>query len=85
MAEADDITQMLTCPETGQRLEPLDDERLSRLNEAIRDGSLVDDSGQRVERTLQGALVREDGQVAYAVHDDIPNLLLEDRIRLGQI
>ena len=71
------------CPETGQPLERIDDELCASLNEAVEAGELVDDNGDPVERRLQDGLVRSDGQFVYPIRDDIPNLVIADRIPVG--
>ncbi|MFP4600228.1 MAG: hypothetical protein ACOC9J_01865 [Persicimonas sp.] len=82
MATSDTFFDALRCPETGQTLRRLGDERLDELNNAIRNGELSNEAGESVERTLEGALVREDEDVAYPIRDGVPNLLMGDRITL---
>lgn len=82
MAASETFHESLRCPETGQELSPLGDERLDDLNEAIRSGELTNEAGEPVERTLESALVREDDDVAYPIRDGVPNLLMGDRISL---
>lgn len=76
------MSEIYRCPQTQQALVELDEARLAKLNEAIRDGEVTDDAGSVVEETLEAGLVREDGAYVYAVRAGVPNLLLSDRIAL---
>ncbi len=84
MASAETLSELLRCPETHQALSPLDASELEELNEAIRNGELTNEAGESVEETLDEGLVREDGTIVYPVRDGVPNLLLNDRIRLDR-
>jgi uncharacterized protein YbaR (Trm112 family) len=79
---AKELLDILVCPETRQPLREVSADVLSRLNEAISRGTLVNRSGQRVEEQLAGGLVREDGQVLYPIIDDIPIMLEGESIML---
>ena len=74
----------LCCPETRQSLDPADEELCDELNAGIQEGELCDESGEVVDRSIEGALVRSDGEVAYPIRNGIPNLLLDDRIPLEE-
>ena len=80
-----DFVAMLRCPESRQTLELASATLVERLNKAIQDGKLRNVGGQTVERRLDGALQRSDGQVAYPIIDDIPILLMDDGIPLEQV
>lgn len=66
------ILERLRCPTTQQPLSLMDPERLAALNEAVAE----------VSGTLDAALVREDGAVAYPVRGDVPMLLPDEAIAL---
>jgi uncharacterized protein YbaR (Trm112 family) len=55
---------------------------LGSVNARVRDGSLRNRAGTRVERELSEALVREDGRVLFPVEDGIPAMLIEESIEL---
>jgi uncharacterized protein YbaR (Trm112 family) len=80
-----DILSILRCPENRTPLSPASDETLRRVNEAIRDGRLVNCAGQILENPLDGGLVREDGTLLYPIIDGIPVLLRDDAILLEQL
>ncbi|GAB6166989.1 hypothetical protein JCM19992_29890 [Thermostilla marina] len=79
-----EIIDLLACPETHASLAVADDELVAKLNEAVRAGTLVNRAGDKVNEPLQGALVREDGRVAYPVRESIPVLLIPKGIPLDQ-
>ncbi|MDB6164196.1 MAG: hypothetical protein JWL98_1628 [Xanthomonadaceae bacterium] len=79
------LLDILACPATRQSLSVLEARGLQALNRAISEGAI-----RRVDGTPQGepvkqALVTRDRKLAYRVEDDIPVLLVEDGIALGQI
>ncbi len=80
-----ELLAMLRCPEDHSRLRLADGELLARLNAAAGKGSLKNRAGQKIEKSLDGALVRADGQVAYPIVDEIPILLVDEGIRLADL
>jgi uncharacterized protein YbaR (Trm112 family) len=80
-----ELLEKLVCPETRMRLAAADAALLARLNAAIAAGRVVNRAGHRVERAIEGGLVREDGQVLYPVIDRIPSLLVDRAIPLAQV
>jgi uncharacterized protein YbaR (Trm112 family) len=80
-----ELLELLVCPETRQSLAVADDELVARLNRAIEARQLKNKVGQPLEKTLDGALVREDGRVVYPVQDGIPVMLVDDGILLEQL
>ena len=80
-----ELLAMLRCPEDRSRLTAADAELLARLNSAVASGRLKNRAGQTIEKPLDGALVRADGQVAYPIIDEIPILLVDEGIRLAEM
>ena len=74
---------MLRCPETRQTLRLIDAAQLTQLNEQIAARTLQNRSGTKLERPLDGGLVREDGQIVYPILDRIPILLADEGISLS--
>jgi uncharacterized protein YbaR (Trm112 family) len=74
----EELLELLACPETRQPLRMAEPEVLERLNAAIRSGSLSNVGGELQEAQLEGALVREDGRIAYPIVDGIPVLLVDE-------
>jgi uncharacterized protein YbaR (Trm112 family) len=58
---------------------------MRRINAAVRAGRLINLAGKRLEETIRGGLLREDGALLYPIIDDIPVLLHDDAISLDQL
>ncbi len=80
-----EVLTILRCPEDGSRLSPASDNLVRRINAAIRDRRLLNRAGKRLEGSLDGGLVREDGAILYPIIDEIPVLLRDDAIALEQV
>ena len=78
-----DLLEILACPETHQPLREADTDQVAALNGRIEAGDLTNVGGEAVEGPLDGALVREDGKLAYPIRDRIPVLLVHEGIPLG--
>lgn len=79
---SEELLKILVCPETKQPVRLLEPAELQRVNESIRKGQLRNRGGQLVDVPLDGALVREDGRVAYPIRTDIPVILVEESFEL---
>lgn len=80
-----DLLAILVCPETHQPLRLAPVEIVEKLKALQADGKLLNRAGQPFSEPLQAALVREDGQYAYPVCDDIPIMLIDEALPLQQI
>ena len=76
------ILPLLQCPSHGGPLRAATEAETARLNAAIAAGTLANVGGAKVEEALTEALVSESGDLAYAVRDGIPILLVEDGLPL---
>ena len=76
------LVEILVCPETRRPVRVASAEELARVNAGVRGGTLRNRSGQRVERELSEALMRDDGRVLFPVDDGIPSMLIEESIPL---
>lgn len=81
---SDDFLRLLRCPLSHQPLTPAGAELLEQVNRAVREGRLVNRAGEPVTRPLDSGLVNAAGTLLYAIHDDIPCLLADEAIDLGQ-
>ena len=79
---AEKFLKLLVCPETRTPLAPADAQLVSRLNGAVARRELKNKAGRVLSTPIEGALIREDGQVAYPVVDNIPMLVVDEGISL---
>ena len=80
-----ELLEILVCPESKQTLKPADADILNRVNQAVREGGLRNQGGDRVKDSIEEGLVREDGKILYPVKDNIPVMLLDEAIRLDTL
>lgn len=85
MAIDTELLQILVCPEDRTPLAEADPALLGKLNDAINKGVLQSRDGKLVDEALGSALVRQDGQYAYPVREEIPIMLIGEAIPLAQI
>jgi len=78
-----ELLDILVCPETKQPVRMADGATLSRLNAAIAGGAVKNRGGEPVTQPVLEGLVREDGLLLYPVRDDIPIMLIDEGIPLG--
>jgi uncharacterized protein YbaR (Trm112 family) len=81
----DSLLAILVCPDDKSKLTRADRALVERLNAAIGKRKLVSKGGHSITETVDGALVRADGRIAYAVRDDIPDLIVHEGIPLDQL
>ena len=79
-----EFLEILRCPDDHSRLAAADANMLVRLNAEVAAGRLRNRGGRRVEKQLDGALVRADGKVAYPIIDQIPILLVDEGIFVAE-
>jgi uncharacterized protein YbaR (Trm112 family) len=77
------LLKILVCPETRTPLSLADDALMAKLNAAIAAGRVANQGGRLLTDILSGGLVCADGGVLYPIVDDIPVLLIDERIPLG--
>jgi len=80
-----DLLEILACPETKEPVHPADDALIARVNAAIEAGGLTSRDGQKIERTLDGGLLRQDGKVLYPVRGGIPIMLVDEAILVENV
>ena len=79
------LLEILVCPDTRQPIHEADPDLVRRLNAAIAGGSVKNRAGEVVRDAVEGALVREDGKVAYPVREGIPIMLIDEAIGLADL
>ncbi len=80
-----DLLGLLRCPQSHQPLHLADSNLVVRFNKSIDAGHILDATSQTVLDRVDALLVREDGQLAYCIRDDIADLLVESALRLDQL
>jgi uncharacterized protein YbaR (Trm112 family) len=84
MAISQELLDILVCPETKQPVVLAESDLLEKLNGQIQDGTLKNRIGETVSETIDSALVREDKSCCYPIRDDIPVMLIDEAIPLGE-
>lgn len=74
------LLEILCCPVSKTPLIVLSQDKLDKLNGAVKSGDALYIDGKKVANPLQEALITEDGKVIYDVQDDIPIMLEEKGI-----
>ena len=84
MTISKELLDILACPETKQPLTLAEPTLLARMNDRIRQGQLTNRRGTPVAEPIDGGLVRQDGRYLYPIRDDIPIMLIDEAIPLGE-
>ena len=79
-----ELLDILVCPENKTPVKLVGDDVLANVNAAITGGSAKNRAGVLVTETIDGGLLREDGQFLYPIRDDIPIMLIDEAIPMGQ-
>jgi uncharacterized protein YbaR (Trm112 family) len=82
---ADHLLEILRCPQSRTRLHVAPPDVVARVNRAIDAGTLTNLAGERLERPVDGGLIREAGDLLYPVIDQIPVLLPDEAIELSKL
>jgi uncharacterized protein len=78
-----ELLRILCCPETHQALQPADPALVERLNLQITAGAAKNRGGQLVPERIDGGLVRADGRFLYPIRHNLPLMLVDESIPLG--
>jgi len=78
----DEFLALLRCPADRQPMVLADDSLVSALNESIAAGRLKNKGGDTLARAIDGAVLRQDRQLAYPIIDGIPVMLIDEAIPL---
>ncbi|MBT3616239.1 MAG: hypothetical protein HN524_09675 [Verrucomicrobia bacterium] len=78
------LLEIMCCPETHQPLAKGGSELVDDLNKRIQAGTLVDRVDEKVAEPIDGGLIREDGKILFPIRQDIPVMLIDQGIPLGQ-
>jgi uncharacterized protein YbaR (Trm112 family) len=78
------LLEIMCCPETHQTLAKAGAELIDDLNKRIQAGTLIDRVDEKVTEPIDGGLIREDGKIMFPIRQDIPVMLIDQGIPLGQ-
>ena len=78
------LLEIMCCPETHQPLAKAGAELIDDLNKRIQAGTLVDRVDEKITEPIDGGLIREDGKIMFPIRQDIPVMLIDQGIPLGQ-
>lgn len=79
-----ELLKILVCPENQSPFEMAGRELIARINRTISRGELKNKAGHKLEKQLDGGLLRADQRVLYPIVDEIPMLLVDEGIPLDQ-
>ena len=76
------LLSQLCCPESRQTLRLATESEVDALNKKIGSGSLKNKSGRVLDKRIDGALIRDDGEQAYLIVDKLPILLADEAVTI---
>lgn len=79
---AEELLDLLVCPENLSKLHIADAEALLAVNERIARGDITRWDGARRMEAVAKLLVREDCKVAYEIKEGIPVMLIDEALVL---
>jgi uncharacterized protein YbaR (Trm112 family) len=81
----DNTLAMIRCPKDRSKVALADPALVARLNAAIAEGRIFNLAGERIQRAIDGGLVREAGDLVYPIINQIPVMLYDEAITLDQL
>lgn len=73
---------LLVCPESHQSLRYATEPELALLQKRFEEQALTFSSGDLVSSSFTHALIRQDGQRAYLIRNNIPTLLIAEAVMI---
>ena len=78
-----ELLDILACPENKTPVKLADQALIDKINAAIESGNAKNRGGEKIEKKIDGGLVREDEAYLYPIEDDIPIMLIDEAIPLA--
>lgn len=82
---SDELLKIMRCLETGSPLRRADADLCRQINEAIDAGKIRNRSGRSVDWRVDEGLVNEERTLLYPVYNEVPQLLRDEAIEVGQL
>ena len=79
------LLALLVCPATHQEVTLASPADVERLIQGVREGIVRTVGGVEADATFDGALLRQDGAVAYPIRDGIPVMLVEEGLVIDRL
>ena len=80
-----ELLEILACPETKEPVHLAEQSLVAELNARIERGEVLNRGGEKVEKTVDGGLVREDRAFLYRIEEDIPIMLINEAVPLKDL
>ena len=80
----DSLVEILRCPQDRSRLQIAPPAVVDAINHAIDAGTALNFVGERLEKRIDGGLIREAGDLLYPIVDDIPVMLPDEAIDVSK-
>ena len=80
-----ELLEILACPETKEPVHLAEQSLVDELNARIERGEVLNRGGEKVEKTVDGGLVREDRAFLYRIEEDIPIMLINEAVPLKHL
>ena len=80
-----ELLNILACPETRQDLTLADKKLIEKINALVEQGTLRNRANEQVIKKIDGGLIRKDGQYLYPIRANIPILLIDEAIAVGNL
>ena len=80
-----ELLEILACPETKEPVHLAEQSLVDELNARIERGEVLNRGGEKVEKTMDGGLVREDRAFLYRIEEDIPIMLIDEAVPLKDL
>jgi uncharacterized protein len=81
---AQELLDILCCPETKEDLAIADQALIDRINAKISNGSAKNRAGQIVKEKIDSGLIRKDKKFIYPIREDIPIMLIDESLPADQ-
>lgn len=80
---AEELLNILCCPETKQPVFWADQNLIDEINIRIQQGKVHNRSGRHVEHPIDGGLICKGGTYLYPIQEGVPILLIDEAIPLN--